>query len=591
MANVVIDIAAEFTGKKGFKQAENATDKMTKNVKKLAGTLGLAFSGQQVLAYGKAAIKAAAEDEKAQKQLALALKNVGLGRDAASSEEYIQRLQTEFGILDDDLRPAYQTLAVATRDTDEAQRLLNLSLDISAATGKDLGSVTGALSRAYLGNNAALSRLGVGISKADLKAGKFEDIIGKLETTFAGSATQAANTFQGSMDKLAVASANASEIIGTALIDSLKGLGDEDSVDNLATQMQSVAVYVADTIRGIAVMIGYIQTASTAINKIPGLNKIMETLTGLNPVVGALRSINQLGQASQSTSGNTAQGLAHLAELQASYTSEILADNKKLTAEERKQLAAKRLKLAIDKATLALSKGEEIFDMEKIQNEAALKSQAEALGKATTSQQVLQIANDTARLNVKKSILALEDAMAAKDEASIVAATNKLNADLKVLGTLGMQNIKLLDIKSILQTLKPLDLINTTNLEEALMLLGKINLAQTGSTKAPTTATSGSTGATATPFRDSPYSAPYIEKLLSSVDMESAYGASFAQGIGAGLSRGEAASGARYAGQAASQYNITVQAGIGDPNAIAEAIDQVLTDAAQRGTLRGYTIG
>jgi hypothetical protein len=181
--------------------------------------------------------------------------------------------------------------------------------------------------------------------------------------------------------------------------------------------------------------------------------------------------------------------------------------------------------------------------------------------------------------------------MAAKDEASIVAATNKLNADLRVLGTLGMQNIKLLDIKSILQTLKPLDLINTTNLEEALMLLGKINLAQTGSTKAPATAASGGTGATATPFKQSPYSAPYIEKLLSSVDMESAYGASFAQGIGAGLSRGEAASGARYAGQAASQYNITVQAGIGDPNAIAEAIDQVLTDAAQRGTLRGYTIG
>jgi hypothetical protein len=121
MANVIIDIAAEFTGKKGFKQAETATDKMEKNVKKLAGALGLAFSGQAILAFGKASIKAAAEDEKAQKQLALALKNVGLSRDAASSEDYIQRLQSEFGILDDKLRPAYQTLAVATRDTQQAQ--------------------------------------------------------------------------------------------------------------------------------------------------------------------------------------------------------------------------------------------------------------------------------------------------------------------------------------------------------------------------------------------------------------------------------------------------------------------------------------
>ncbi len=170
MANVMIDIAAEFVGNKAFKQADTATDKLTKNVKTLAKTFGLAFSSAAVIAYGKNAIKAAAADEKAQNQLALALRNVGLGRDAASSEAYIQRLQSEFGILDDDLRPAYQGLAVAVQDTQEAQRLLNLALDISASTGKDLGSVTGALSKAYLGNNTALSKLGVGISKAEISA-------------------------------------------------------------------------------------------------------------------------------------------------------------------------------------------------------------------------------------------------------------------------------------------------------------------------------------------------------------------------------------------------------------------------------------
>ena len=152
-ADVKIDIAAEFTGKKAFRQAETSTDKLSKSVKKLAGTLGLAFGTTAVLAYAKASVKAAAADQKAQQQLALALKNVGLERDAASAEGFIQRLQSEFGIIDDKLRPAYQALAVATKDTAETQRLLNLALDISAATGKDLGSVTGALSRAYLGNN------------------------------------------------------------------------------------------------------------------------------------------------------------------------------------------------------------------------------------------------------------------------------------------------------------------------------------------------------------------------------------------------------------------------------------------------------
>ena len=91
MANVFVDIAAEFTGNKAFKQADNATDKLAKNVKSLGRALGVTLSVGAVLAFGKAAVKAAAEDEKAQKQLALALKNVGLGRDVAASEEYINK--------------------------------------------------------------------------------------------------------------------------------------------------------------------------------------------------------------------------------------------------------------------------------------------------------------------------------------------------------------------------------------------------------------------------------------------------------------------------------------------------------------------
>jgi hypothetical protein len=574
-ADVKIDIAAEFTGKKAFRQAETATEKMSKNVKKLAGALGLAFGGQQILAYGKRAVKAAAEDEKAQKQLALALKNVGLGRDAASSEDYIQRLQSEFGIVDDKLRPAFQTLAVATRDAGEAQRLLNLSLDISASTGKDLGSVTAALSRAYLGNNAALSRLGVGISKADLKAGKFEDIIGQLEGTFKGAATQAANTFQGSIDKLAVASANASEIIGTGLIDALKGLGDQDSVDNLATAMQDTAIYIADVIRGIGVLT----------EKLKGLPGVSGLNVGMIPIVGSFIEILRGMGTVAAGSGINAQGLADLARLQAEYAARTLKTKTKLTAEELKALKAARLKTALDKANLALRKGEEVFDMDKIQNEAALKSQAEQLGKATTSSQILQIANDTARLNVKRSILALEDAMAAKDEAAITAATAKLNADLKVLGTLGAQNLKLIDIKSLLESLKPKDLINIKNLEEALSLLGKINLASTGSSKAPT-----GVAASGIPVND--FIAPIstsggsIAAILEYAESATARANAFADLLDMQNAADAAAFNASSLGTSAGN-TIIINTGIGDPNAIAEAIDQVLTDAVQRGTLRG----
>jgi len=471
MAIPVINIGSKLDAK-GFKQAETATDKLTKNVKSLAKTLGVAFGTQQILAYGKAAVKAAAEDEKAQKQLALALKNVGLGRDAAASEGYIQKLQKEFGVLDDNLRPAYQTLAVATRDTAQAQKLLQLALDISASTGKDLASTSSALSKAFLGNNAALSKLGVGISKADLKTKSFEEITAELSKTFAGSATASANTFQGSIDKLTVSSNNAKEIIGEGLINALKTLSEDSSVTDLATGMEDFATAISESIQGLAILIAQIKS----IGNLPGggsgaifdIDKLFKFT-----MIPYLRSLAK--GANQGSANDPAAGLAHLAELEAKYTAATLKTSKKLTAEELKQLKAKQLKAAIDKANLALDKGAEVFDLERIGLQAAELNQASQLSKVTNQAQLLQITNDLARLQVKQSILDLDKAIASQDVAAITAATNQLNADLKVLGVLTNQKIKLTEIETILKGILPKDLINLTNLNEALALLSRIN--------------------------------------------------------------------------------------------------------------------
>ena len=601
MANIVIDIASEFTGAKAFKQADSATQKLTSGVKKLAGAVGLAYGTSAVIAFGKASVKAAAADQKAQQQLALALKNVGLGRDAAASEEYIQRLQTEFGIVDDLLRPAYQSLAVATGNTEEAQRLLNLSLDISASTGRDLSSVTAALSRAYLGNNTALSRLGVGISKADLKAKSFEEITSQLQSTFAGSATAAANTFQGSIDKLAVASANASEIIGTGLIDALTKLGEDTSVADLATNMEKTALYIADVIRGVGVLAG----------KLKDLPIIGSIDVGMIPIVGTYLTL--LREAGKQAPVQKASDNSHLKSLQNQFTvtKKTTAQNKALTKETAAQLKNKKLEQAIDKANLALNKGEEVFDMDKIQIAAALTSQAEALGKATSSAQQLQVANDVARLNVKRSILDLEDAIASKDEAAIIAATNKLNADLKSLSALTGQSVKLSDIKSILDSLKPIDLISQKNLDDALAKIREmlaLLAAATGQSKAAIPASSSLGSGIPVGDYIAPVSMPdalaaSTESLLEYADAANARANAFAdlldmqnyadflslidyqKSVGdLGGYSPNMNSGAGYG----SGNTIIVNTGVGDPNAIAEAIDQVLVNAAQRGTLRGY---
>ena len=563
MANIIIDIAAEFTGNKAFKSAETSTDKLTKNIKNMAKTLGVAFSATAVLNYAKASVKAAAADEKAQKQLALALKNVGLGRDAAVAEGFIQKLQSEFGVVDDKLRPAYQQLAVATQNTAQSQKLLQIALDISASTGKDLQSVTGAITKAYLGNNTALGKLGVGISKADLKAKSFDEVMNQLSTTFAGAATASANTFQGSMDKLSVASANVQEIIGKGIIESLKILGEDSTVDELAVGMEDFATAISESIQGLAILIDQIK----GIGNLPfgGAGAIFDIDKLFKfTMIPYLRSLAK--GANKGSANDPAAGLAHLAELEAKYTAATLGSSKKLTAEELKQLKAKQLKAAIDKANLALGKGSNVFDIEKIQLAAAEKNAAEQLGKVTSQAQLLQITNDLARLEVKQSILELEEAIKSNDVEAIANATAKLNADLKILGVLTNQDLKLRDIKSILDSILPKDLINLANLNQAIALLGMISGGKPTSTSAATATTGGSTS--------------LLDALAAG---------SFVPVVGGGYSStagNYASSGFPGAQNNGGGNTIIVNTGIGDPNAIAEAIDQVLTDAAQRGTLR-----
>ena len=328
---------------------------------------------------------------------------------------------------------------------------------------------------------------------------------------------------------------------------------------------------------------------------------------------------------------------------------------KEQAAAQAKILRDKRLGIAIDKASLLLGKGSDVFDLDKIQNQAALINQAELLAKTTNASQILQITNDTARLNVKRSILELEDAIAAKDEAAIIAATSKLNADLKVLNALGQQNIKLLDIKTVLDSLKTKDLINIENLNAAIALLTKIGtMGISGSTTTSITTDAAATAAAILAARTEEQKKAAEAAAAAKAAADAALAAAKAQSdaekkalqdiADALLEAAEAAAAAADAASTTANAtkdavaevpkilgdssnatnalggvgstigsnliettlpsivstiiqpngrewsssfspNITVNTGIGDPNAIAEAIDRVLREAQDRGTL------
>jgi hypothetical protein len=616
MANVLIDIAAEFTGNKAFKQAETSTEKLTRNVKKLAGAVGLAFSAAAIVNFGKLAVKASLQQQAEQNRLNQLLK-VGVGastQEVAILNEQAAALEKIGVVAGGNITQTQSQLATFNLQVDTIKALTPAILDYvtaekgATASTADFKSMTNGLAQALNGNFASLTRVGFVLDENTKKqisngteAERANALVQVLNSTYKDFNKNLRDTDAGQMQVLANAAQNAATIIGTGLLDALKGLGEDNSVDELATNMQNVAIYTADVIRGIGVL-------SEKLKFIPGFDaKDWEYVYNIS----FLKLIRGMGQVAAG-SGVQAQGLADLARLQAEYTIKTLAAKKKLTTEEQKALKAARLKLAIDKANLALLKGEEVFDMDKIQIAAALTNQAEQLGKATSSAQVLQIANDTARLNVKRSILALEDAIASKDEAAITAATAKLNADLKVLGALTMQNVKLQDIKSILDSLKPKDLINISNLEEALRLLAQIDLLSKN--KIPTSAALGSgipagdyiapistvggsieaileyaeaATARANAFADllDMENASAASSMASSIDLEAIARSSLLQGLSGGAGVAGAVSGSRYAAQAANAYNITINTGVGDPNAIAEAIDNVLREARDRGTL------
>jgi hypothetical protein len=358
--SVKIDIAAEFTGKKAFDKADTSTQKLTKSVKTLAkGFLGV-FAIQKLVSYSKASVKAFAEDDAAAKSLGITLKNLGLayGANVGTVNGFINRLEAQTGVLDDELRPAMDRLLRATGDVAKSQELLNLSLDIAAGTGKSVTQVSQSLQKAYLGQTAAIGRLGVGISKAELATANFEDIQKKLNLLFAGQATTAAGTYQGSLNKLQVAANNAKETIGKGLVDALGTLSNSQNVDGTVSAIDKIAESIANATTGFARFI--------AVSK--------EYLgTGFF-----------LDEAEKRSLQATRMGTRFTTPMSISSQDTQLAD--KLAADAAKKAAAAKIaaekaaanaKIRADKLAAAnkakLDKAAAVFDLQKIQIAAALK--------------------------------------------------------------------------------------------------------------------------------------------------------------------------------------------------------------------------
>lgn len=218
--------------RKSLQTANTDVEQSSSRLGDFSKKAGLAFAAAGAAAalyagkYLVEATKNAAEDEKAQRNLALTLENTtGATRNQiAAVESYITATSLAFGVTDDQLRPAFERLTRSTQDTQKSQELLNLAVSISAATSKPLETITAALAKAYDGNAASLGRLGLGVDSTILKSKNFDAITTELRKNFAGFAEQEANTFEGKLRRLQIAFDEGKETIGSFVLDGITPL-------------------------------------------------------------------------------------------------------------------------------------------------------------------------------------------------------------------------------------------------------------------------------------------------------------------------------------------------------------------------------
>jgi hypothetical protein len=254
-----VEILGEFknltAATKGAQSQLTAMNKKAANVSKAItgafAAIGVGFSLRIITQELEEAAKAAIEDTKSQKLLALAMENTANATkdQIAQAEKSINKMQFQAGVADDKLRPAFQKLFIATKDVTQSNRLLQIALDASAATGKDLDAVSQAMAKSLAGSDTALVKL-----IPSLKGVK--DPMAELEKTFKGAAAEAANTDP--YQRMQVIFGEMQEQIGMALLPVLNKFSEWLATPEGQAKLQGLVDLVVDLTGKFTTLLGWV---------------------------------------------------------------------------------------------------------------------------------------------------------------------------------------------------------------------------------------------------------------------------------------------------------------------------------------------
>jgi len=420
MTDLAIRIATTMDAT-GLNKAEKSVKGLDKTIKKLGRTLGVTLGASAMAAYGKAAVKAFAEDEAAARRLSSAVDNLGLSFSKVQVADFISGLEQSAAIADDVLRPAFQSLLNITGSLTKSQELLNNAIQISRATGTELGTVVNDLGKGYVGITRGLIKYNTGLTRAELQTKSFNEILGIMLAKSAGAAQDYLTTTSYKMDVLRVASANAQETIGKGLVDAFAVLGGGSqasdaakTIDNIAKGINAITMATAQAINGLTKLYKGLDFL-TSFGGLTGADGLLARTLDRTPTVSRGRSASPAGTALRTRQQREAEASAtKRAKEVAALTKKQVASTKALTSEQKKQTA--------------LKKAGTVFDLEQIQIIAALK------GKLSEE--------DRIRLQAQLAILNENDVLAASLTRQILMAQDSTGGLYKFFLAIGDMKIK-----------------------------------------------------------------------------------------------------------------------------------------------------
>ena len=408
MADLRIDLAAEFRGKKAFKEADKSVTSLDRAVGKLGKQLASVFAVTKIIQFGKASVKAFIEDEKAANQLAVAVKNLGLAFAQPQIDNYISKLEASSGIVDEKLRPAFQALLTTTGSLTKSQELLGIAIEGSRGSGIDLTQVATDLAQAYVGNTRGLRKYNLGLTQAQLKTASYAEIQQKFQQQFSGANQAYLATYAGKLDILGVAADRAKETIGKGLVDALVlASGKQGDVENVADAMSSLANYTADAVRGVGYLVGELAQLDSQFSG-GFIGKLLST--GFR-----FSLLGQLAELGNSVQARPTAKRRFMGGQQANLYDSSAAAEKKFRDQQAKlakqQIAAQKALTAEQKKQAALKKAGTVFDLEQIQLVAALKGKLSENEKLRVEAQLALLnGNEAVATKLTNQILMAQDA-------------------------------------------------------------------------------------------------------------------------------------------------------------------------------------